>query len=673
MTNKVVKKRNQSPCIDCYGNEPWVQNEGLKSYYNMMNNSTNCENSNPCKSCEECYDPYLKKVFIEGCLTGEGTECNPLSIDLDCIPSGGVSSCTLEVADCDNVESTMVITLQDVEYELSAGIIDFKISILVNEQLIFLSEVTYNSETTSIFTAADFISALISNFVANSYYDITQTEDFTITLTNKNCTPLNLAFSVGTFEVTLTPDTLIEDITVTYNDVEVDYINNENDYVWIVQKEIPTIEVTESICTLLQNFEDRVTDLENNNNINIYNSDGILTNDRILQGDAKTLSFLNLRNFTVQADSQDNDTYAIAMGNYAEAAAKALTGIILGGQGKNNGTYISGIGEGQDGENTAGVYISGINTNSEARDIILNPQNGKIQITSLPDDNSAPKVIGQKADGLLCLVDPVDTSVSVNNGLTDDGTNIQLGGTLVEDTTINTANFYLSIIKTNPSIPTPNNFVVTTAIGDAQSSTLYNFTNQLNLGFYTTTDKNYISHNIYTELGIPVTNWGQTIFNQYTGSRDSTSVVDPTGKVTNRIINLAACTGFDSSTGDIAEVKQYVDILAGTRREFFRGSGLNSKIQERINILINATPEGEIDRSAAIYIVDGTYDSYANSNNIPIGDWGIYQENTTPNVLAGQLRLPNLSTYADEAAAITGGLVTGTIYKTATGEVRVKL
>jgi hypothetical protein len=33
----------------------------------------------------------------------------------------------------------------------------------------------------------------------------------------------------------------------------------------------------------------------------------------------------------------------------------------------------------------------------------------------------------------------------------------------------------------------------------------------------------------------------------------------------------------------------------------------------------------------------------------------------------------DLATYADEAAAVTGGIATGTPYKTATGELRIKL
>jgi hypothetical protein len=38
-----------------------------------------------------------------------------------------------------------------------------------------------------------------------------------------------------------------------------------------------------------------------------------------------------------------------------------------------------------------------------------------------------------------------------------------------------------------------------------------------------------------------------------------------------------------------------------------------------------------------------------------------------------RIKLPNLPEYADEAAAVGGGLTSNTIYKTATGELRIKL
>lgn len=48
------------------------------------------------------------------------------------------------------------------------------------------------------------------------------------------------------------------------------------------------------------------------------------------------------------------------------------------------------------------------------------------------------------------------------------------------------------------------------------------------------------------------------------------------------------------------------------------------------------------------------------------GDW-------SPGQVFGLDILPNIPTFANDAAAGTGGLVQGTVYKTATGELRIKL
>jgi len=42
-------------------------------------------------------------------------------------------------------------------------------------------------------------------------------------------------------------------------------------------------------------------------------------------------------------------------------------------------------------------------------------------------------------------------------------------------------------------------------------------------------------------------------------------------------------------------------------------------------------------------------------------------------IKATDINFTGLPTYADEAAAITGGLSTGDLYKTSTGEIRIKL
>ena len=61
-----------------------------------------------------------------------------------------------------------------------------------------------------------------------------------------------------------------------------------------------------------------------------------------------------------------------------------------------------------------------------------------------------------------------------------------------------------------------------------------------------------------------------------------------------------------------------------------------------------------------------------NSNVLEIGSEGAGTGSEQPvRITAATLKLPNLPTYADNAAATTGGLVAGDVYKTATGELRI--
>jgi len=61
-----------------------------------------------------------------------------------------------------------------------------------------------------------------------------------------------------------------------------------------------------------------------------------------------------------------------------------------------------------------------------------------------------------------------------------------------------------------------------------------------------------------------------------------------------------------------------------------------------------------------------------NSNVFEIGTEGAGTGSEQPvRITAATLKLPNLPTYADNAAATTGGLVAGDVYKTATGELRI--
>ena len=71
-----------------------------------------------------------------------------------------------------------------------------------------------------------------------------------------------------------------------------------------------------------------------------------------------------------------------------------------------------------------------------------------------------------------------------------------------------------------------------------------------------------------------------------------------------------------------------------------------------------------------IYIGENGFSASVTSNLSNYSEINISEDsfNGTPSI-----KIFGLSTYADEAAALAAGLVTNTIYKTATGELRIKL
>lgn len=87
------------------------------------------------------------------------------------------------------------------------------------------------------------------------------------------------------------------------------------------------------------------------------------------------------------------------------------------------------------------------------------------------------------------------------------------------------------------------------------------------------------------------------------------------------------------------------------------------------------------DTNAQTYRLYNTYTNASNyergflrwsSNVFEIGSEGAGTGSEKPvRITAATLKLPNLPTYADNAAATSGGLVAGDVYKTATGELRI--
>jgi hypothetical protein len=98
-----MKKKIKEICSDCYGNNPFIQNEGLQSYYNMLpkDDCGKCKDTpypNPGQgNC--CEEPDHSGIYTLGCIEGYGTKCDPLRIKENCLPSGS-SECDCE-CECD--------------------------------------------------------------------------------------------------------------------------------------------------------------------------------------------------------------------------------------------------------------------------------------------------------------------------------------------------------------------------------------------------------------------------------------------------------------------------------------------------------------------------------------------------------------------------------------------
>jgi len=118
-------------------------------------------------------------------------------------------------------------------------------------------------------------------------------------------------------------------------------------------------------------------------------------------------------------------------------------------------------------------------------------------------------------------------------------------------------------------------------------------------------------------------------------------------------------------------IKAASAIIAGN---FDEGS-VNGRLTNSAGIMINGIfkvsgSTATIERTNHYQLLVNSSDEFGNGGNI-INKYGVYQQGTVDtNVFNGSFRLPNLPVFADNTAAAS--LATGTLYRTATGEVRVK-
>lgn len=150
----------------------------------------------------------------------------------------------------------------------------------------------------------------------------------------------------------------------------------------------------------------------------------------------------------------------------------------------------------------------------------------------------------------------------------------------------------------------------------------------------------------------------------YAGDRVDALELDPT--LTNLGTRLYS---EDTNSGDISEVKLEPTQIILESQATIKGNIYSSRIENiigNIDIICENQTSGEVgsvllNASGEVLIVgnDGI-----DTSSIFVGGVNISIETV-------ELLLPLISTYADNAAAISGGLVADTVYKTATGELRI--
>lgn len=333
-----IKKRqkynssNPSMCADCYGNNPFQQNEGLLSFNAMFKKK--CNNCEP--KCTEfpspgkgkcCEDPPHSGIFVEGCIEGDGTHCNPLRLKEDCLIPSSTGTCFVTDFDsceykadniilCSDSEKTIIYNIPDTIFTFSGETLRFNVSIVDGdfEEDSFLSVSFIPPSVTNL----QILSAVMESYFENDYF-ILELNENSLVFTTKKCFDV---FGIGlshssdnfsditpnladTIEISSNSEIQIIDINseqgtsylgaifnpsssfqifqnnnwVTISSDELtnnEYITSEEFSLWRIinsQEEIllsgePSITCTtkeDTPCNILQDHETRINELENNN------------------------------------------------------------------------------------------------------------------------------------------------------------------------------------------------------------------------------------------------------------------------------------------------------------------------------------------------------------------------------------------------------------------------
>ena len=293
------------------------------------------------------------------------------------------------------------------------------------------------------------------------------------------------------------------------------------------------------------------------------------------------------------------------------------------------------------------------------------------------------------SDLATCSIDDLGAGVLTINGLNGDGkaaSPVKLGGSLNQNTTIDgTSNVYNLIFNNIRSFEVTSGTSPGTA---GNTKAFYSFDLPFNYsspggysaeyhtakhylyGYDLTNGKAINTHLVYSEYNVgsnTTIKTGSSISGNLNMSRflAGASNVSLTreqagigGAFVRHLYNQVTILQIDSGSTNVNEFVTFNKFANHAITVNYNSSYQSNAFTEFVQLYIG-NAKGDADETT-LAKMPNTY--------------GIWQEGADDkNLFRGRIILPAISTYADDTAAGVGGLTTGTLYKTSTGEIRIKL
>lgn len=259
--------------------------------------------------------------------------------------------------------------------------------------------------------------------------------------------------------------------------------------------------------------------------------------------------------------------------------------------------------------------------------------------------DSLAAIISAGINGTTNYLSKFTSATTIGNSLVyDDGSKIIIGGT-------SGGSLFNVLGQAAVTNTTTYSSGTSTALGVQATTTYSGSLPTSNVSFSSSISSFFPTFNGNTTI-----EGGSTAFSSFLPVNTITFTSSGTANIINSTGGIKAISAINIQSNDAGTVNGTVNRTAGMQISgIFKVTGATATITrgDHYQLLISDINE------------------YGNGTNVT-NKWGIYQVGTDDvNLLNGQLRLPNLAVYADNTAALAGGLTAGTLYRTSTGSVMV--